>query len=646
MLRDSGGNPITGGQFEFGNSYENQLPGIPGSSAYAFQGSGPARLDANGNAAVLVPNGITLSNPQIRLDNGLVIPFTLHPITGDRHALILFDKTTGTVTVDDQPPVVTGTPDRPAKANGWYNAPVTITWSSTDPQPSSGTPTTPDPTTVSTDGASQVITSGKSCDPAGNCATGSYALSIDQTPPVISATVQPAANASGWYTADPVIHYTCSDAVSGIATCPADQTVSSDGAAQAITGTASDNAGNTASVTTVLNVDTTPPSVSVTGVSNGATYTGGRAPTPGCSDSDTVSGIATDATLSVTNTGNAHTATCSGATDNAGNTAPPVSASYTVLPAGYTTARVTDSNGNPLPGVPVTFRSASGAVTSVTTGPDGTASTALPTGTYKVTATYANGTASQSLTVTTDGPNTVSFATVAVTVQVNDPDSSDIAAAAVAHAGSTGTFGPKMPVSASGQVVFQALPGISTFTAYVAGGTQTQSISVLPTGTNTVTFTTVPVTVQINDPNSSDIAAAAVAHAGSTGTFGPKTAVNSSGQVVFQALPGTSTFTAYVAGGTRTQSISVLPTGASTVTFTTVPVTVTVDKNGTPLTTATVSHAGNTGSYGPKIAVNSSGQVIIQALPGTSYFTAWDASAYNTVTLTVTNATSITISVP
>jgi VCBS repeat-containing protein len=564
-VQDSSGNPITGGSVDLGGGSVSSLPGIPGGSASITGASVP--LDANGNAIILVPTGITPSNSVIRLDNGLVIPFTLHPVTSNRHALIIFNETTGTVTVDDQPPVVTGTPDRPANANGWYNAPVTITWSSTD---SSGTATTPDPTTVSANGADQVITSGQSCDQAGNCATGSY----------------------------------------------------------------------------VLNIDTTPPSVSVTGVTNGATYTGGQAPSPGCSDSDAVSGIATAATLSVTSDGNTYTATCSGATDNAGNVAPPVSVSYTVLPAGYTTASVADSNGNPLSGVPVSFRSASGAVTSVTTGSDGTASTVLAPGAYKVTATYANGSASQTLTVTANGPNTVSFSTVAVTVQVNDPDSSDIAAASVAYAGSTGTFGPKTPVSTSGQVIFQALPGTSTFTAYVAGGTQTQAITVSPSGNNTVTFTTVPVTVQINDPDSSDIAVASVAHAGSIGTFGPKTAVSSSGQVIFQALPGTSTFTAYDAGGTQTQSITVSSAGSNTVTYSTVAVTVTVDKNGSPLATATVSHAGNTGSYGPKIAVNSSGQVVFQVLPGASYFTAWDGSAYNTATLTVTTATSTTISVP
>src|SRR5580658_9669271 len=228
-VRDASGNPVTGGGVYFQNSFVSPLPGLPGSSGSIYNSRDTA-LDANGNASLVVPNGITLQDLAIHLSNGLVLPFTLPAINGDQHVFLIFNA--GTLIVD-QPPVVTGTPDRPANANGWYNAPVTITWSSTD---SSGTATTPDPTTVSANGADQVITSGQSCDQAGNCATGSY----------------------------------------------------------------------------VLNIDTTPPSVSVTGVTNGATYTGGQAPSPGCSDSDAVSGIATAATLSVTSDGNTYTATCSG----------------------------------------------------------------------------------------------------------------------------------------------------------------------------------------------------------------------------------------------------------------------------------------------------------------------------------------------
>jgi hypothetical protein len=566
-VRDANGGVITGGKFEFGFSQISPLPGLPGSSAWIETINSATKLDGNGNLSIPVPDGITLLSPEIVLNNGLTIPFTLHPITGDRHAFIIFNATTGTVLVDDQPPAVTGSPDRDPNANGWYNSPVTITWTSVDPSPSSGTPTTPTPTTVSTDGANQTATSDKSCDPAGNCATGS---------------------------------------VNGI------------------------------------NLDTTPPSVSVTGATDGATYTGGETPTPACSTSDSLSGAATRATLSVSNSGNNYTATCSGATDNAGNSAAPVTVKYQVLPVGWTTASLTDSNGNPISGAAVTFRSARGTSTSTTTGPDGTASVALNPGTYSVTMNYATGYQTKTITVTATGPNTVNFATVAVTAQVNDPNNADLTAASMSHAGNTGTPGPKTPLDSNGQVTFQVLPGTNTFTAYDANGYQSQTVSV--TGTMTVTFSTVTVTVQLNDPDTADLATASAAHAGNTGTFGPKTTVDASGDVAFQVLPGTNTFTAYDANGYQSQIVNV--TGPMNVTFSTIAVTITVTKNGTPLTTALVSHAGNTGTFGPKTAVDANGQATFQVLSGTSTFTASDSTAYQSKTMTISTPTSTSITIP
>ena len=84
-VQDSSGNPITGGRIQLGSGSINPLAGIPGSSA-SFTGASVS-LDGNGSATLLVPTGVTPSNAQVRLSNGLVIPFTLHPITANRHAL-------------------------------------------------------------------------------------------------------------------------------------------------------------------------------------------------------------------------------------------------------------------------------------------------------------------------------------------------------------------------------------------------------------------------------------------------------------------------------------------------------------------------------------------------------------------------------
>jgi uncharacterized protein len=85
---------------------------------------------------------------------------------------------------------------------------------------------------------------------------------------------------------------------------------------------------------TITVVDTTAPVVVLGGVSNGATYTLGAVPAATCSTTDTATGVAVQATLSITGgtaNGVGHfTATCSGAKDGAGNIAPAISASYDV----------------------------------------------------------------------------------------------------------------------------------------------------------------------------------------------------------------------------------------------------------------------------------------------------------------------------
>jgi hypothetical protein len=100
-------------------------------------------------------------------------------------------------------------------------------------------------------------------------------------------------------------------------------------------GFATDKAGNSASTTVSgIQIDRTAPVVTVTDVSDGATYSLGSVPVASCASSDSLSGVAQEAVLTLTG-GNpdgtgTFTATCSGASDNADNSAGPVSATYTV----------------------------------------------------------------------------------------------------------------------------------------------------------------------------------------------------------------------------------------------------------------------------------------------------------------------------
>jgi sugar lactone lactonase YvrE len=160
---------------------------------------------------------------------------------------------------DTTAPVVVGTVSRTPDSNGWYRNPVMVTWSSTDPEPSSGTPNTPAPTTVASDGVSRVVTSAPSCDLAGNCATGSVTVSLDQTPPVITVTGNKTR-----YQPNETISIVCvaTDATSGIKSqdCPTftGPAASLGAGAHSYSVTAVDNAGNTTTQSFVVNVNTAP----------------------------------------------------------------------------------------------------------------------------------------------------------------------------------------------------------------------------------------------------------------------------------------------------------------------------------------------------------------------------------------------------
>lgn len=84
-------------------------------------------------------------------------------------------------------------------------------------------------------------------------------LMIDKSAPDISASGTPLPNGEGWNNTDVTVTFTCHDAPSGIAECPAPVTVSAEGANQEVTGTAIDQAGNQASASIQLNIDKTPP---------------------------------------------------------------------------------------------------------------------------------------------------------------------------------------------------------------------------------------------------------------------------------------------------------------------------------------------------------------------------------------------------
>jgi hypothetical protein len=177
-------------------------------------------------------------------------------------------STSVTVNLDKTPPIVTALATPGPNAAGWNKTPVTVAFFCSDP--TSGIAICPQTQTLSSDGQNQAI-SGTATDTAGNTATASVTVSLDQTPPTITATVSPAPNAAGWNNADATVTFTCTDSVSGVATCPPPQAVSTEGVNEVVSGTAFDKAGNLSSASANIKLDKTPPQVSIASPSNGST---------------------------------------------------------------------------------------------------------------------------------------------------------------------------------------------------------------------------------------------------------------------------------------------------------------------------------------------------------------------------------------
>jgi hypothetical protein len=167
------------------------------------------------------------------------------------------NSTTGCVAPDVTAPSVKWSLERPADSNDWYNRPVRIDWTASDPYPSSGGPTQPPPVLADREGRDVRYESAPSCDGARNCTVGNAFVSLDTTPPVVTGTAMPAAT-GGWHTTDVTVDWACPDALSGDATCAEPVTLTEEGTHTA-TGTGTDVAGNTGTGTLGVNIDKTPP---------------------------------------------------------------------------------------------------------------------------------------------------------------------------------------------------------------------------------------------------------------------------------------------------------------------------------------------------------------------------------------------------
>ena len=244
-IRDTAGNPVTDAVIDVSTSVPWIVDGVT-IGAHSFSGMTPSTGMTGRSSTWLMPIGVGEVPARLLLPNGIAVPVNIPNLTSNALIVFAFTENGTVLLVDTQAPLITGhLPD--GQRNGWYNQPVSVTWSVSDPAPSAGLPvdSNPESTLVSSEGADQVIVSEPACDVAGFCSTGLVRVSVDRTSPT-AGIIGPVDGAI--YDAGAVPPATCaaSDSLSGVADCTI-STPAIAGDQHTISLVATDLAGNTTS---------------------------------------------------------------------------------------------------------------------------------------------------------------------------------------------------------------------------------------------------------------------------------------------------------------------------------------------------------------------------------------------------------------
>jgi sugar lactone lactonase YvrE len=271
---------------------------------------------------------------------------------------------TVTVNLDKTKPQLTlGEPQGTLGSEGWYRTDVVVPYTATDNLAGfSGGQRQLQGSARSSGEGSAVRVRVRVEDLAGNATEAEAGpFKVDQTPPTISAAVNPQPNAQGWNNTDVTVRFQCSDALSGLVSCtPQEERVTSEGERR-IEGRAEDRAGNVRTTSVTVRLDKTPPRVS-------------------CQPPDTTRWYREDVSVPCT------------ASDSLSGLANSADASFTLIARGEGqavstgTRTVADRAGNSVTAGPYTFQIDKTPPTGSLTINDGAASTTSITVTLRITA--------------------------------------------------------------------------------------------------------------------------------------------------------------------------------------------------------------------------------------------------------------------
>jgi len=167
-------------------------------------------------------------------------------------------------TSDTTGPTITGQTTGTLGNNGWYTSDVGVAWTVSDTKSAVRATTGCGSSGVYSDSPGATVTC--TATSAGGTSSKSVSVKRDTTPPMISAAATTAPSASGWYKGSVVVKFTCTDATSGVASCPAPESI--DGEGMNLTSPdryALDKAGNQGGPSTAVsvNIDRTKPTLGI-----------------------------------------------------------------------------------------------------------------------------------------------------------------------------------------------------------------------------------------------------------------------------------------------------------------------------------------------------------------------------------------------